>query len=361
MFYWLFHQCLGINLFRYVTFRLCLSAMTGFLVAVLLGPRVIRFLRKRSIGENTDKAPTQEVRNILGTKKGTPTMGGVLILLGILAGTLLWARLTAPSLLLAVFVTVSLAAVGFVDDCVKLFSATRNGVRGRTKLAAQTGIALIAAALLFRVMAGVEHGTDLAFPVFKDLYVPLGLLFLATTTIVVVGSSNAVNLTDGLDGLAAGTVAMAGFGFIALSYVTGHKVIAEYLLIPHIPGAEELSVFCASLVGATLGFLWFNCYPAEIFMGDTGALSLGGALGFVSVAIKQEFALFIVGGIFVAEALSVMAQVASFKLTGKRVLLMSPLHLHFRTAGMNEVKVVVRFCIVGGMLAIVSLLLLKIR
>jgi len=361
VFYWLAYTVYEINIFRYVGFRLPLAAVTAFLIAVIIGSPLIRFLTSRSIGEDTDKAPTEAVRKVLGKKKGTPTMGGVLILLGILVSTLLWARLDITVTLLALAVTLAMGVIGFIDDLIKLLSPSRDGLRAKTKFLAQIAVAFTAAVFLFLIMIHYVHGTDLAFPVFKDLYVPLGLLFLFTTTIVVVGSTNAVNLTDGMDGLAGATVVMAGFAFVILSYVAGHKGIASYLLITYIPGSQELAVFCASLVGATLGFLWFNAYPAEIFMGDTGALALGGALGFVSVAVKQEIVLFVVGGIFVAEALSVIFQVASFKLTGKRIFLCSPLHLHFRFAGVHEVKVVVRFCIVAGILATLALLLLKVR
>ena len=361
MVYWLAYGVYEINIFRYVGVRLPLAAVTAFLIAVLVGSPLIRFLTKRSIGEDTDKAPTEAVRKVLGRKKGTPTMGGILILLGILVATLLWARLDIAVPLLALAVTLAMGLLGFIDDLIKLLSPSRDGLRAKTKFVVQIAVAFTAAVFLFLIMIHYAHGTDLAFPVFKDLYVPLGLLFLATTTIVVVGATNAVNLTDGMDGLAGATVVMAGFAFVVLSYVAGHKGIASYLLIPYIPGSQELAVFCAALVGATLGFLWFNSYPAEIFMGDTGALALGGALGFVSVAVKQELVLFVVGGVFVAEALSVMLQVAGYKLTRKRIFLCSPLHLHFRFAGVHEVKIVVRFCIVAGILAMLSLLLLKVR
>jgi len=362
--YWLFYQHLKIEIFKFITPRLACAAITSFLISVFFGKRLIRFFKEMGVIENADHAPTEEVRRALERAESPPTMGGIFIIVGVFLATILWARLTVPAVMLALFVTLGLGILGFVDDAIKLFSTVSDGLRGRTKILIQIVLATIAAGILYErlsdpLLAG--RGTDLVVPVLRNA-IPISMyIFIALTVAVIVGSSNAVNLTDGMDGLAAGTMMMAGSTFVLLCYITGHKGFADNFNILHIAGSGELAIFCATLVGATLGFLWFNSFPAEVFMGDTGSLALGGALGFVSVAIKQELLLLVVGGIFVAEALSVILQVAGFKLTGKRIFRCSPLHLHYRFAGMHQAKVTLRFCIVAGLLAVLSLLLLKFR
>jgi len=362
--YWLFYQHLNIEIFRFITPRLACAAITSFLISVFFGKRLIRFFKEMGVIENADHAPTEEVRRALERAESPPTMGGIFMIVGVFLATILWARLTVPAVMLALFVTLGFGILGFVDDVIKLFSTVSDGLRGRTKILIQIVLATIAAGILYKsfsapVFAG--HGTDLVVPILKDA-VPISMyFFIALTVLVIVGSSNAVNLTDGMDGLAAGTMMTAASTFVLLCYIAGHKGFADNFNILYIAGCGELAIFCATLVGATLGFLWFNSFPAEVFMGDTGSLALGGALGFVSVAIKQELLLLVVGGIFVAEALSVILQVAGFKLTGKRIFRCSPLHLHYRFAGMHQAKVTLRFCIVAGILAVLSLLLLKFR
>ena len=364
MLYWLFYKHLKIEIFRFITPRLACAAITSFLISVFFGKRLIRFFKEMGVTENADRAPTEQVRRALERADSPPTMGGIFIIVGVFLATILWAKLTVPAVMLALFVTLGLGILGFADDAIKLFSTSRDGLRGRTKILIQIALAAVAAGILYERFSSSSfagYGTVLAVPILRDP-IPIGMFFfLALTVLVIVGSSNAVNLTDGMDGLAAGTMMMAASTFVLLCYIAGHRGFADNFNILYIAGSGELAIFCATLVGATLGFLWFNSFPAEVFMGDTGSLALGGALGFVSVAIKQELLLLVVGGIFVAEALSVILQVTSFKLTGKRILRCSPLHLHYRFAGMHQAKVTLRFCIVGGILAILSLLLLKFR
>lgn len=364
MLYWLFYEHLKIEIFKFITPRLACAAITSFLISVLFGRRLIRFFKEMGVIENADRAPTEEVRRALERTDTPPTMGGIFVIVGVFLSTVLWAKLTVPAVMLALFVTLGLGLLGFADDAIKLFSTASDGLRGRTKILVQIVLAAVVAGILYQKFSSPgygEYGTALVIPILRNP-IPISMFFfIALTVLVIVGSSNAVNLTDGMDGLAAGTMMMAASTFVLLCYIAGHKGFASNFNILYIKGSGELAIFCTTLVGAMLGFLWFNCFPAEVFMGDTGSLALGGALGFVSVAIKQELLLVVVGGVFVAEALSVILQVASFKLTGKRILRCSPLHLHYRFAGMHQAKITLRFCIVAGMLAILSLLLLKFR
>jgi phospho-N-acetylmuramoyl-pentapeptide-transferase len=346
-----------LNVTGYITFRTAAASLTALAISFVLGPWLIRKLREFQIGQIVrQEGPTSH-----RAKAGTPTMGGVLILTAALVPTLLWADLTNVYVWIAVLTTTAFGAVGFVDDYLKIVRRDHHGLWPRYKLGAQFAIALLVGIVLLLLMQQGQYNTRLIFPFFKRVIPDLGWWYVPFTMIVLAAWSNAVNLTDGLDGLAISTFAVAAAAFTALTYVTGHRVFATYLLVPHFAGTGELTVFCGALVGAALGFLWFNAYPAEIFMGDVGSLALGAALGTVATLIKQEILLVIVGGVFVAEALSVVIQVASFKLTGKRVFRMAPIHHHFELIGWSEPKVIARFVIVAIIFALFSLATLKLR
>jgi phospho-N-acetylmuramoyl-pentapeptide-transferase len=342
------------NVFKYITFRTFGAAITAVLLSLFMGPAYIRLLQRKQMGQAIrDDGPKSHL-----SKKGTPTMGGGLMLLSITVSTLLWGDLTNKSVWVALITTILFAVIGYVDDYRKVIQKNPKGLSSREKLVLQTLVALGAAVVLY-VMREVPP--VLKFPFFKDLSLDLGLLFIPFAVLVIVGASNAVNLTDGLDGLAVGPTITTASTFLILAYCAGHVKIAEYLQIPHIPGAGELSIFLATVAAACLGFLWFNTYHAQVFMGDVGSLALGAALGTTAVITKNEILLAVCGGIFVLEALSVMAQVASFKLTGKRVFKMAPIHHHFELKGWAEPKVIVRFWIISVLLALVTLSTLKLR
>jgi phospho-N-acetylmuramoyl-pentapeptide-transferase len=373
------------RVFQYITFRAVMGAMTALLIGLVAGPFVIRKLTSLKIGQPIREYGIQEHLS----KSGTPTRGGVLILLGIFVSTLLWADLTNRFIWIVLIVTLGFGAIGWVDDWRKVVDKNPEGMRSREKYFWQSVIGLVAAIYLvfsisensnYRVfelfITWVQSGFDvslppkagLLLPFFKEISYPLGVLgFVILTYLVIVGSSNAVNLTDGLDGLAIMTVVMVGSALGVFAYVTGSSVYSKYLLLPHIPGSGELMVFCAAMAGAGLAFLWFNTFPAQVFMGDVGALALGGALGTIAVIVRQEIVLAIMGGIFVVEALSVMIQVSYFKYTkrkygeGKRILKMAPLHHHFEKSGWKETQVVVRFWIITMLLCLVGLSTLKLR
>jgi phospho-N-acetylmuramoyl-pentapeptide-transferase len=346
------------NLFRYQTFRSGAACMTSLVICLWLGPRVIRWLK--SVQRGGQPIRTDGPERHLIEKKGTPTMGGVLILAALTVSTLLWADLRSGYVWAVLFCTIGYGAVGFVDDYLKLSRRNTRGVSARGKLVLQLGIGLITATWLAHLTGGTL-GTAVAVPVFKGVLLQLGLLFPLFGMFVLVGSSNAVNLTDGLDGLATVPTIIVASVFALIAYLVGNRVFADYLQLNHIPGVGELAVFCASVVGAGMGFLWFNAPPAAVFMGDTGSLSLGGALGAVAVATKHEIVLMIAGGLFVVETVSVIVQVFWFKRTGRRVFLMAPLHHHFEKKGWAEPTIVIRFWIVSMILALVSLATLKIR
>jgi phospho-N-acetylmuramoyl-pentapeptide-transferase len=346
------------NLFRYLTFRSGGAVMTALVISFILGPFVIRWLKSKQ-GEGQPIRVDGPESHLL-TKKGTPTMGGVLILLALVISTLLWADLENRYVWIVLWVTIGYGAVGFGDDFLKLTKRNSKGLPGRLKLALQIAIALIAA-LAVPAVAPVEISGKLAVPFLKDVLVPLGILFVPFAILVMVGASNAVNLTDGLDGLAIVPVMIVAGCFALISYLVGNTVFAGYLQIHYVPGAGELAVFCGALVGASLGFLWFNAPPAMVFMGDTGSLSVGGALGTISIIVKHELVLAIIGGLFVLETASVIMQVASFKLTGKRVFRMAPLHHHFEKKGGAEPTIVIRFWIIASILALAGLSTLKLR
>ena len=345
------------NVFRYITFRAAYAAITAFLLAVLLGPWVIAKLREKGVVKRIREEGPQAHQS----KSGTPTMGGLLILAAIAIPTLLWADLRSREVLIALGATLWLGGIGFLDDYLQVVRRRPKGLVGRAKITGQVTLGVLVGAAVLLWLPRSELATATTLPFLKERMIDLGWLYVPFIILVITGSSNAVNLTDGLDGLAIGIVAFAAVAFAGLSYVSGHSRFAEYLQILYLPGTGELTVFCASIFGASLGFLWYNSHPAEIFMGDTGSLALGGALGIVAILIKMELILAIVGGLFVAESLSVILQVASFRLTGRRLFRMAPIHHHFELLGWPETKVVVRFWIVAGLLALLSLSTLKLR
>ncbi len=346
------------NLFRYLTFRSGGAFMTALVISFLFGPMVIRWLKSKQ-GRGQPIRDDGPETHIVG-KQGTPTMGGFLILLALSVGTLLWADLANPYVWAVFLLTIGFGLVGFVDDYLKVSRRDSRGVPGKVKLFCQIVIGVVCIAWIMHT-APERMATHLAFPFFKELLLNLHWLFLPFAVFVVVGASNAVNLTDGLDGLAIVPVMVAAATFGFITYLVGNAVFANYLQIHPVPGAGELVVFCAALVGAGLGFLWFNAPPAMVFMGDTGSLALGGGLGGVAVVVKHELVLAIVGGLFVLETVSVVVQVISFKLTGKRVFRMAPLHHHFEQKGWAEPTVVIRFWIIAVILAMCGLATLKLR
>jgi len=344
----------GFNVFRYITFRAAMAALLALIVSFVLGPWLIRSLTAKQIGQHIrDDGPASH-----SVKAGTPTMGGTLIILALSLSTLMMADIKNPYVLLALFATLGFGAVGFADDYLKLTRRNSRGLPPRGKLMCQLGVAFFVAIALYYYP---KFNTDIGIPFVKNIRPDLGALYIPFAILVVVGASNAVNLTDGLDGLAIGPVMIAAGTYAVIAYVTGHLKLAEYLQIPYVAGVGELSVFCAAVVAAGLGFLWFNAYPAQMFMGDVGSLALGAALGVVSVMTKNEILLIIVGGVFVMEALSVIFQVVSYKLRRKRVFLMAPIHHHYELKGWKEPQIIVRFWILSFICAVVGLSTLKLR
>jgi phospho-N-acetylmuramoyl-pentapeptide-transferase len=346
-----------LNVFKYITVRAALAAILALVISFLLGPPMIEWLKRVKLGQKVREEGPQSHY----AKAGTPTMGGLLMLAAIGIPVLLCGNFHNGQVWLALGTTLALGALGFLDDWLRVVKKLPKGLLGRYKLAGQFVIGFTVGIL---VLAWPEPGTSPTathVPFLKSFYVDLGWLFVPFVILVITGASNAVNLTDGLDGLASGLVAIAAIAFAGMCYLTGHARFSAYLNTGYLPFAGELTVFCAAVLGAALGFLWYNSHPADVFMGDTGSLSLGGALGVVAVLIKREFWLVLVGGVFVAEALSVMLQVASFKLTGKRILRMSPLHHHFELIGWPESRVVLRFYIAGALLALLSLSTFKLQ
>ncbi|MGC2414298.1 MAG: phospho-N-acetylmuramoyl-pentapeptide-transferase [Stellaceae bacterium] len=347
-----------LNVFRYITFRAGGAVVTALLISFIAGPGIIAWLKSKQ-GEGQpireDGPQTHLVR-----KKGTPTMGGFLILLAVTVSTLLWADLANPYVWAVLAVTVGFGLIGFFDDYKKLVRRSHHGVPGRVKLLTEIVLAAVACIALAQLMPPLLVNA-VAVPFFKTVLVNLGWFFVPFGVLVIVGASNAVNLTDGLDGLAIGPMMIAAGCFALIAYVVGNAVFANYLQLHHVPRADELTVFCGAMVGASLGFLWFNAPPASVFMGDTGSLSIGAALGTISIITKHELVLAIIGGLFVLEAVSVIVQVASFKMTGRRVFRMAPLHHHFEQKGWEEPTIVIRFWIIASILAIAGLATLKLR
>ncbi len=345
------------NLFRYITFRAVMAALTAFLLSLIFGPVLIRKLKALKVGEKINKADSLKLDNLHQHKQSTPTMGGILILGTVVISTLLWADIRQKFIWIVLFSTTWLGLTGFADDYLKQVKKKAGGLAPKLKLVSQIILGLILGVILIYS----NHNVNLEIPFLKGVNLDLDGLYILFVILVIAGSSNAVNLTDGLDGLAIGIVVMVAIAFSILCYVSGNINLSNYLLIPYIKGSAELTIFCASIIGAGLGFLWFNCYPATIFMGDVGSLALGGAIGTVALLIKKEVLLIIVGGIFVLEALSVILQVGSFKLTKKRIFKIAPLHHHFQFLDWPENKVIVRFWIIAGLLALFTLVTLKIR
>jgi len=346
----------GFNVFNYLTLRAILGVLTALMISFLVGPYMIKKLSIMKVGQTVrDDGPATHF-----SKAGTPTMGGTLILIAVTVATLLWADLGNKYIWVVIGVLTSFGLIGFIDDYKKLVKKDPEGLKSRYKFFWQSVFGLVVSIYLFKTASPVEK--ELIVPFFKSVAIPLGAIgFVTLSFLVVVGSSNAVNFTDGLDGLAILPTVMVAGALGIFAYVTGHANFSEYLSIPYIKGVGELIIFCGALVGAGLGFLWFNTYPAQVFMGDVGALALGAALGVVAVMVRQEFVLFIMGGVFVVETVSVILQVASFKLTGKRIFLMAPLHHHFELKGWPEPRVIVRFWIITVILVLIGLATLKVR
>ncbi len=370
MLYWLYEQAVAagvslplLNLMKYLTFRTGMAIFTAQLVVVLMGSRFIRWMQAKQGRGQPIRAEGIE-RHIV-EKAGTPTMGGVMIIAGLFAGALLWCDLSNVYVWAVLLVTAGFGLLGFMDDYAKVTRQSSAGVSGRLRLGVEALLA--AAAVLMMVLWGRQIAPDsilhtsVALPVLKDVLINLGWFYLAFGAFVIVGAANAVNFTDGLDGLATVPVMIAAAAFGLIAYLVGNAVFAGYLQVPVVPGVGEVAVFCGAVIGAGLGFLWYNAPPAKIFMGDTGSLALGGALGAAAVATKHEIVLAIIGGLFVAETLSVMIQVAYFKRTGKRIFLMAPIHHHFEKLGWSESTIVIRFWIISVMLAILGLATLKLR
>ena len=351
------HRIPVLNVFRYITFRTAMAAVTALLLALVLGPPMIRLLKRRQIRQEI----RQEGPKTHLAKAGTPTMGGLLILLAVVVATLLWMDLSNRFVWIALATLLALGAVGFVDDFVKFLKRRSLGLTGRGKLVPQFIVAFLVAWAIWQWAGRGAISTVVTFPFLKRVFLDLGVFYILFVALIVVGSSNAVNLTDGLDGLAIGGVGIAAGTYAILCYVTGNAVTARYLQIPFVSGAGELAVFCGAIVGSSLGFLWFNSHPADVFMGDVGALPLGGVIAAIAVMTKHEMLLAIVGGLFMIEAFSVIIQVVSFKTTGRRVFRMAPLHHHFELAGWPESRVIIRFWIVAILFAVLGLSTLKLR
>jgi phospho-N-acetylmuramoyl-pentapeptide-transferase len=346
----------GFHVFHYITVRAIFSALTALGLSLWLGPHMIRWLQAKQMGQQVrELGPKSHY-----VKQGTPTMGGALILVTMIGSSLLWGDLSNRFLWLVMLVTAGFGVVGWLDDYQKISKKNSKGLSAKHKYALQSILGLAAALYLYFVSSDPTH-TSVMIPFLKEVYIPLGLLFIPFAYFVIVGTSNAVNLTDGLDGLAILPSVLVAAALGVFAYVSGHAEFAKYLLVPWVPGSGELAIFCGALVGAGLGFLWFNAYPAMIFMGDVGALALGAALGTIALVVRQELVLFIMGGVFVMETVSVMLQVASFKLTGKRIFKMAPIHHHFELKGWPEPHVIVRFWIITVVLVLIGLATLKIR
>jgi phospho-N-acetylmuramoyl-pentapeptide-transferase len=361
MLYWLLYPLgdafIGFNVFRYLTFRTGLAIATAFFISLVVGPWMISKLRGLQLKQSIREEGPEHHQ----VKAGTPTMGGVLIVSSFVVATLLWADLENPYIWTVLLVTLGFAGVGLADDWLKAKRRQNLGLTVRQKLLLQALVGLAAGLMTRAAAVPAVHSGALAVPFFKDVLLPLGIFYLPFVIVVLLGSSNAVNLTDGLDGLAVGAVAIAAATYTVFVYVAGHARIAEYLRIVPVSGAGEVAIFTGAMAGAAMGFLWFNCHPAQVFMGDVGSLALGGGIGIVAVVAKQELLLLLVGGLFVLEALSVVIQVASYKLRGTRVFRMAPLHHHFELLGWTETQVVVRFWIIAVVFALAGLSTLKLR
>ncbi len=348
----------GFNVFRYITFRSAMAGITAFVICLVLGPPIIRFLSRLNAKQTIERAGFQALYTEHAGKEKVPTMGGLIIISSVVISNLLWMDLKNQYVWLCLLIVVWLGAVGFIDDYLKLTKKNSKGLTAINKFVGQTLLGLGIGVFLY-LHSPVWR--DVAVPFYKSWFITLGIFYIPFVALVIVGASNAVNLTDGLDGLAIGCTLMIALTYGVFSYVTGHAAFSRYLQIPFIAGAGELAVFCAVLFGAGMGFLWFNSHPASVFMGDVGSLSLGGALGAIAIFTKKELLLVIVGGVFVMEAVSVILQVSSFKLRQKRIFRMAPIHHHFQLAGLKETKVVIRFWIISILLALLGLATLKLQ
>jgi phospho-N-acetylmuramoyl-pentapeptide-transferase len=348
----------GFNVLRYITFRTVMATVTAFILSLVLGKILIPKFANLKIKEKIRKNDSAKLDDLHRHKEGTPTMGGVFILLSIILTVLFWADLTNKFILLCLFTYLYLGILGFSDDFLKLKAHASKGLSVKRKLFWQVMLGLIIGTFLY---FDPEFTLDLNIPFFKKLIIDLGIFYIFFTVLVIVGSSNAVNITDGLDGLAIGCVIISALSIAILSYITGHTKFSEYLFLPYVDGSAELTVFCGAIIGASLGFLWFNCHPAEVFMGDVGSLALGGTLGAIAIFIKKELLLLLLGGIFVIEAASVLLQVGSFKLRKKRIFKIAPIHHHFQFLGWDESKVIIRFWIIAIILALLTLATIKLR
>lgn len=348
----------GFNIFRYITFRASMAAVTSFVICLVIGPLIINWLKVLKAGQFVRKEHVDSIYALHKDKEGTPTMGGILIITAVLVSSLFWSRLNNDYVILVMAGMVWMGAIGFIDDVLKMRNKSSKGLHAGIKIAGQISLALIVGIF---VVTDKNLGTDLYVPFLKNAVANLGLFYIVFILLVIAGTSNAVNLTDGLDGLAIGCVVFITLTYSVICYVAGRADLAAYLQIFYLPGAGELTVFLAALSGAGLGFLWYNSHPASIFMGDTGSLSLGGAIAIVSVLVKKELLLLIVGGVLVAEALSVILQVMSFKIRRQRIFLISPVHHHFQARGLHESKITARFWIVAAILAMLAMATLKAR
>ncbi|MFH1996187.1 MAG: phospho-N-acetylmuramoyl-pentapeptide-transferase [Candidatus Omnitrophota bacterium] len=358
IFYSLKDVWFGFNVFKYITFRAALACFTSFLVSLIFGTLIVGWLKKKGLVQHIRQKHVDAIYDLHKEKQGVPTMGGIIIILSILLSVGLWADITNRYILISAGSIVWLGIVGFIDDYIKISRKRNLGLKTATKFIGQIALGCVIAVCLFRY---TDMPKTVCVPFLKNCVLTLGPFYALFVVAVIVGASNAVNLTDGLDGLAIGCTVITALTYAFLSYIAGHIVFSRYLNVFYLPGSGELTILCASIVGAGLGFLWFNCHPANVFMGDTGSLALGGAIGIVALLIKKELLLFMTGGIFVLEALSVMIQVAVYKTTGKRFFLMAPIHHHFQILGWEESKITIRFWVVSIMLAILSLVTLKLQ
>jgi len=358
IFYPLKSLWIGFNVFKYITFRAAMASITAFIACLILGPFIIRWLKKVNFGQHIRREHVESLYALHKHKQDTPTMGGILIIAAITVSTLLWSDVTNAYVLLTLGTFLALGAIGFIDDYKKVLKQRNMGLKAISKFKSQVILGLLVTAV---IVAFMHIPTTLQIPFFKNVVIDFGILYCIFVIVVLAGASNAVNLTDGLDGLAIGCTIIAALTYAILSYISGNFRFADYLNVFYLNGSGELAVFCASMAGAGLGFLWFNSHPATVFMGDTGSLALGGGIGVVALLIKKELLLFMVGGIFVIEALSVVLQVIWFKTTKKRLFLMAPIHHHFQLLGWEESKITIRFWIIAIVLALMSLATLKLQ
>ena len=355
------HDCFsGLEIIKYISFRAGFAAITAFLISVLIGAKIIKILEKYKISEDTTKTDSERLKYLHKDKKNVPTMGGIVILIAILVSTLIWCDIFNIYVLMVLFTAIWLGVLGFFDDYIKLTQKHSFGLTSKSKLLFQCGLGLILGLVLYFHLNGINDGTKLVIPFFKEVRPELGAFYVVVVAFFVVGMSNAVNITDGLDGLAIGCTAIAGLAFTLIAYVVGRVDFSESLQVPYVQGAGELSIFCSALVGAGLGFMWFNCFPAQVFMGDIGSLPLGGILGLIAIIVKQEILLFFICGIFIVEALSVLLQVGVYKVFRKRVFMCAPLHHHLQFKGWQETKITIRFFIIAAIMVLFSLITLKL-